>query len=95
VAFDTVMAFLDAGYYFSFAICLVSSALGALVLYKISSYKYEIYKYIGLALLSGFITFLIVIFLNIIGIDWFYADEFIVGMIYPFILGSKKFFERR
>jgi len=89
------MAFLDTEYYLSFAICLVSSALGTLVLYKLSSHKYEVYKYIGLAFLSGFIAFLIVIFLNIIGIDWFYTDEFVVGTAYPFILGSRKYFERR
>ena len=93
--FDAVMVFLEIEYYLSFAICLVSSALGTLVLYKISSYKYESYKYIGLAFLSGFIAFLIVIFLNIIGIDWLYVDEFVVGTVYPFILGSRKFFERR
>ena len=79
----------------SFFICLISAIAGSLVVCHFRLKNWDLLKCGGLAVLSGFVSFLIVLLINVAGVNWYYLEEVIVGFFYPIILGDSRFFSRR
>ncbi len=83
---------MDESLFYSFAICFIVSSVCAAYL-KVMR-KEDFIKCIGLAILSGFASFVIVILLNVLGLEYWYYDEIFVSAFYTLFIGDRSFFDR-
>lgn len=78
----------------SFIICLASAAFGFFLAKKIRRTKRVLTYDLALSVVFGFVSYLLVLIVNAMGIDWYYFDEILIGAGYSYFMEGAKLFRR-
>lgn len=78
----------------SFTICMASAASGLFLAKTIRRTKRVLAYDLALSVVFGFASYLLVLIVNAIGIDWYYFDEVLIGSGYSYFMESARLFRR-
>jgi hypothetical protein len=77
----------------TFVVCTISSAMGMCLAIKQKKINREKLAHIGIWIFLGFASFLLVLMVNAVGIDWGYLDEILIGISYSYFMADASIFD--
>lgn len=78
----------------SFTICMASAVAGFFFAKTVRRTKRALTYDLALSVAFGFVSYLLVLIVNAIGIDWYYFDEILIGAGYSYFMENAQLFRR-
>lgn len=76
----------------SLVICSLSAGAALLLARRVRRRKTQIAYAVGQWVLFSFVSFLLLLVINTVGIDWYYVDDVAISSVYTYIIEDSRYF---